>query len=141
MLYRETMIVICRDVWPVRLYSHIHLFWIYNNGGIFRSKKSVLFTWLFIIILFKNSSLIWKRLHCFEILCSEIITLMFCPLCAHLYLCSLAWETYAKWTELFFFAQTRKGNTRIRIKFDIYFVNDEKVLQKQGVLNFDNKDQ
>lgn len=67
---------------------------------------------------------------------------MFCPLCAHLYLCSLAWETYAKWTELFFFfAQTRKGNTSIRIKFDIYFVNDEKVLQKQGVLNFDNKDQ
>ena len=40
-----------------------------------------------------------------------------------------------------FFAQTGKVNTRLRMKIVIYFVNDEKVMQKQGVLNFDHKDQ
>ena len=40
-----------------------------------------------------------------------------------------------------FFAQTGKENTRMRMKIVIYFVNDEKVMQKQGVLNFDHKDQ
>ena len=40
-----------------------------------------------------------------------------------------------------FFAQTGKENTRLRMKIVIYFVNDEKVMQKQGVLNFDHKDQ
>ena len=41
----------------------------------------------------------------------------------------------------FFFVQTGKENTRMRTKIVIYFVNDEKVMQKQGVLNFDHKDQ
>ena len=40
-----------------------------------------------------------------------------------------------------FFAQTGTENTRMRVKMVIYFVNDEKVMQKQGVLNFDHKDQ
>ena len=40
-----------------------------------------------------------------------------------------------------FFAQTGKENTRMRMKIVIYFVNDENVMQKQGVLNFDQKDQ
>ena len=40
-----------------------------------------------------------------------------------------------------FFAQTGKENTWMRMKIVIYFVNDEKVMQKQGVLNFDHKDQ
>ena len=39
-----------------------------------------------------------------------------------------------------FFAHTGKENTRMRIKIVIYFVNEEKVMQKQGVLNFDHKD-
>ena len=39
------------------------------------------------------------------------------------------------------FAQTDKENTRMRMKIVIYVVNDEKVMQKQGVLNFDHKDQ
>ena len=41
----------------------------------------------------------------------------------------------------FSFIQTGKENTRMRMKIVIYFVNDEKVMQKQGVLNFDHKDQ
>ena len=40
-----------------------------------------------------------------------------------------------------FFAQTGKENTKMRMKIVIYFVNDEKLMQKQGVLNFDHKDQ
>ena len=39
------------------------------------------------------------------------------------------------------FAQTDKENTRMTMKIVIYVVNDEKVMQKQGVLNFDHKDQ
>ena len=39
------------------------------------------------------------------------------------------------------FPQTGKENTWMRMKIVIYFVNDEKVMQKQGVLNFDHKDQ
>ena len=39
-----------------------------------------------------------------------------------------------------FFAQTGKENTRMRMKIVIYFVNDEKVMQKQGVSSFDHKD-
>ena len=40
-----------------------------------------------------------------------------------------------------FSSQTGTENTRMRVKMVIYFVNDEKVMQKQGVLNFDHKDQ
>ena len=40
-----------------------------------------------------------------------------------------------------FFAQTGKESTRMRMKIVIYFVNDEKVMQKLEVLNFDHKDQ
>ena len=40
-----------------------------------------------------------------------------------------------------FFAQTGKEYTRMRMKIVIYFVNDEKVMLKQGVLIFDHKDQ
>ena len=39
------------------------------------------------------------------------------------------------------FAQTGKENTRMRMKIVIYKINDEKIMQKQGVLNFDHKDQ
>ena len=35
-----------------------------------------------------------------------------------------------------FFAQTGKENTRMRMKIVIYFVNDEKVMQKVGGLKF-----
>ena len=35
-----------------------------------------------------------------------------------------------------FFAQTGKANTRMRMKTVIYFVNDERVMQKQGGLKF-----
>ena len=37
-----------------------------------------------------------------------------------------------------FFAQTGKENTRMRMKIVIYFVNDEKVMQKQEILKFDH---
>ena len=41
-----------------------------------------------------------------------------------------------------FFAKTGKNNpSRMRMKIVIYFVNDEKVMQKQDVWNFDHKDQ
>ena len=40
-----------------------------------------------------------------------------------------------------FFAQTSKDNTKMRMKIVIHIVNDEKVMQKQGVLIFDHKDQ
>ena len=36
---------------------------------------------------------------------------------------------------------TDKENTRMGMKIVIYFVNDEKVMKKQGILNFDHKDQ
>ena len=36
---------------------------------------------------------------------------------------------------------TDKENTRMGMKIVIYFVNDEKVTKKQGILNFDHKDQ
>ena len=36
-----------------------------------------------------------------------------------------------------FFAQTGKENTRMRMKIFIYFVNDDKVMQKQRGLTFD----
>ena len=48
----------------------------------------------------------------------------------------LSLKTHAKWTEL-----VSKRNTRMRMKIVIHFVNDEKVMQKQGVLNFDHIDQ
>ena len=40
-----------------------------------------------------------------------------------------------------FLLKHAKTNTRMRMKIVIYFVNDEKVMQKQGFLNFDHIDQ
>ena len=40
-----------------------------------------------------------------------------------------------------FLLKHAKKNTRMRMKIVIYFVNDEKVMQKQGVFNFDHIDQ
>ena len=40
-----------------------------------------------------------------------------------------------------FSIQTGKENTRMKLKIGISFVNDDNVMQKQGVLNFDHKDQ
>ena len=54
-----------------------------------------------------------------------------------IFLCSLAMPS----GQNLFFAQTGTENTRMRMKMVIYFVNDEKVMQKQRVLNFDHKDQ
>ena len=40
-----------------------------------------------------------------------------------------------------FLPKHARKNTRMRMKIVIYFVNDEKVMQNQGVLNSDHKDQ
>ena len=56
------------------------------------------------------------------------------------YLCSLASETQAKWTELVFSQtgkkKTQKNPTMTRMKIVIYYVNDEKSNTKSVILKF-----
>ena len=56
------------------------------------------------------------------------------------YLCSLASETQAKWTELVFSQtgkkKTNKKTTMTRMKIVIYYVNDEKSNTKSVILKF-----
>ena len=52
------------------------------------------------------------------------------------YLCSLASETQAKWTELVFSQTGKKNPTMTRMKIVIYYVNDEKSHTKSVILKF-----
>ena len=52
------------------------------------------------------------------------------------YLCSLASETQAKWTELVFSQTGKKKTTKTRMKIVIYYVNDEKSNTKSVILIF-----
>ena len=52
------------------------------------------------------------------------------------YLCSLASETQAKWTELVFSQTAKKKTTMTRMKIVIYYVNDEKSNTKSVILKF-----